>query len=104
MVEKRRGNYIDAHVHVWTSDVRKYPLRPGAKIQDMNPATFPPAEILRHARPSGVNRIVLVQMSFYGFDNSFMLNAIRKSPRVFRGIAVVDRKGKAPDVQMRKLA
>ena len=31
-------------------------------------------DILRHANASGVNRIVLIQMSYYRFDNRYMLD------------------------------
>ena len=104
MNEKKRGGYIDAHVHVWTNDLQKCPLGPGFMAQDMNPAAYVPDQILRDARPSGVDRVVLVQMSYYGYDNSFMLEAIKESPNVFRGIAIVDGKGEQPDAQMRSLA
>jgi predicted TIM-barrel fold metal-dependent hydrolase len=104
MIEKRSARYIDAHVHVWTDDVQKYGLGPRFTAEDMKPAAYLPDEILRHARPSGVDRVVLVQMSYYGFDNSYMLDAINQFPLVFRGIAVIDSKSKAPDVEMRKLA
>jgi len=104
MSQTGRGNYIDAHVHVWTDDLRKYPLAPGYTTQDMKPRAYFPDEILRDARPCGVDRVVLVQMSYYGFDNSFMLEAIKQSPKAFRGIAIVDGKGGEPDAQMRSLA
>lgn len=102
--EKGRRNFIDAHVHVWTNDFQKYPLAEGFTPQDMDPAAFFPDEIVRRAKPSGVNRFVLVQMSYYGFDNSYELHVIRLSPQLFRGIAVVDWKGSAPDAKMRELA
>ena len=104
MNEKKRGGYIDAHVHVWTNDLQKCPLGPGFMAQDMNPAAYVPDQILRDARPSGVDRVVLVQMSYYGYDNSFMLEDIKEFPNVFRGIAIVDGKGEKPDTQMRSLA
>ncbi|MBI3696378.1 MAG: amidohydrolase [Acidobacteria bacterium] len=98
------GNFIDAHVHVWTDDFQKYPLPPGHKPGEMHPPRFLPEDILRPARPSGVNRIVLIQMSYYRFDNSYMLDVIRLRPQVFRGIAIVDWRGKDPDAKMRELA
>ena len=101
---QNHGNFIDAHVHVWTNDFGKYPLAEGFTPKQMKPAVYLPEDILRHARPSGVNRIVLVQMSYYGFDNSYMLDVIRQSPHVFKGIAVVDWKSSNPDVKMRELA
>jgi predicted TIM-barrel fold metal-dependent hydrolase len=102
--DKEPNNYVDAHVHVWTKDLVQYPLARGFTTLEMKPATFLPDEILRHAKPSGVTRVVLVQMSYYGFDNSYMLDVIRQSPKVFKGIAVVDWKGATPDVTMRELA
>ena len=104
MPEKDGGHYVDAHVHVWTNDLQRYPLAAGFTRQDMNPPNFSPEEIRRHATPCGVNRIILVQMSYYGYDNSYLLDTLRQSPQVFRGIAVVDWKSGAPDVEMRKLA
>jgi predicted TIM-barrel fold metal-dependent hydrolase len=62
-------NYIDAHVHVWTPDTLHYPLAKGYKKEDMKPASFTPEELFKHTRPAGVNRVNLIQMSYYGFDN-----------------------------------
>src|SRR5438128_801479 len=61
---------IDAHAHVWTPDVNRYPLAPAFKLADMQPPSFTPEQLLAHARPCGVSRVVLIQMSYYGFDNS----------------------------------
>src|SRR4051812_3707617 len=66
-------NFVDAHVHVWTPDIERYPLAAGYSKADMQPPSFTPEELFRHARPAGVTRINLIQMSFYGFDNSFLL-------------------------------
>ena len=82
--------YIDAHVHVWTDGLEAYPLAPGYTVEQMKPPTFTPRELLAHAEPCGVDRIVLIQMSFYGTDNRYMLDTIAGRPEVFRGVAVVD--------------
>lgn len=58
-------NYIDAHLHVWTHDTAKYPLAPGYKKEDMQPPSFTPEEVFAHAKPNGVTRFVLIQMSYY---------------------------------------
>lgn len=99
----RKNAAIDAHVHVWTPDVKRYPLAEGFTVADMQPPSFTPDELLAIARPAGVGRVVLIQMNFYGFDNRYMLEAIRDYPGVFRGVAVIDEN--APDVvdTMRKL-
>jgi len=85
-----KGAAIDAHVHVWTPDVKRYPLAAGFTPEAMEPRSFTPEELLAQARPAGVARIVLIQMSYYGFDNSYMLEAIRSYPGVFSGVAVID--------------
>jgi predicted TIM-barrel fold metal-dependent hydrolase len=97
-------NYIDAHVHVWTADTKRYPLAPGFKKENMKPAAFEPEQLFKHCKPAGVGRINLIQMSFYGFDNSFMLDTIAKSPDVFVGTAVINPLGKDPGREMDELA
>ena len=101
--EKHHPGYIDAHVHVWTSDTKKYPLAPGYRREQMQPPNFPPEELLSHARPCGVSRIVLIQMSYYGYDNAYMLDTMRRFPGVFSGVAVIDETARPRDV-MRRLA
>ncbi len=55
----------------------------------MSPRVAAPEEVLDHARRSAVDRIVLIQMSYYGYDNSYMLDAMRRCS-AFAGVAVVD--------------
>ena len=95
---------IDAHVHVWTPDVARYPLASGFTVDKIQPPSFTPEELLAQARPAGVSRIVLIQMSFYRFDNRYMLETIARFPGVFRGVAIVDDKSDRPQDAMRELA
>ncbi len=96
--------YIDAHVHVWTDDLERYPLAPGYTRDQMRPPTFTPEELLAHCRPCGVERVVLIQMSYYGYDNSYMLDVMRAYPGVFAGSAVIDPEAERPDDEMLRLA
>lgn len=89
--------YIDAHVHVWTPDLDHYPLAPGYKREDMKPRSFTPEELFKHCKPAGVDRINLIQMSFYGFDNRFMLDMMKLYKDVFVGTAVIDPLSDNPD-------
>ena len=95
---------IDAHVHVWTPDTERYPLAKGFTKADMKPASFTPEELLTHCKPEGVDRIVLIQMSYYGFDNSYMVDTMRRFPGVFGGVGVVDWTARRPDEAMAALA
>lgn len=94
---------IDAHVHVWTPDVQAYPLAPGYTVADMKPASFTPEQLMEHAAPCGVKRVVLIQMSFYGFDNRYMLDVIGRQPDIYRGVAVIDETAN-PRQKMRELS
>jgi predicted TIM-barrel fold metal-dependent hydrolase len=94
--------WIDAHVHVWTDDLARYPIAAGFRKEQMKPARFTPEELLAEARPCGVTRVVLIQMSYYRFDNSYMLDTIARFPGVFRGVAIVD--SNAPDAGARMRA
>jgi predicted TIM-barrel fold metal-dependent hydrolase len=96
--------FIDAHVHVWTDDSAHYPLGPGWKKEDMSPRRFTPQDLFKHTKPAGVGRINLIQMSYYGFDNRYMLDMIALYPDVFVGTAVIDPYGKAPEREMAELA
>jgi predicted TIM-barrel fold metal-dependent hydrolase len=95
--------YIDAHAHIWTSDVARYPLAPGFAIEDMDLPSFTAEELLAHCRPAGVGRANLIQMVFYGFDNSYMLDTISRYPDDFVGTAIVDPLGPDPANAMRTL-
>ncbi|MCA9138238.1 MAG: amidohydrolase [Planctomycetales bacterium] len=83
-------HYIDAHAHVWTPDTTAYPLDKRYDVSSMQPPSFTAKQLLSHAEPSGVGRVVLIQMSFYGFDNSYMLDVIQQYPGKFSGVAVID--------------
>src|SRR4029453_17875713 len=100
--------YIDAHVHVWTDDTDHYPLAAGWKKADMQPQRFTPEDLFKHTKPAGVDRVNLIQMSFYypkdlsgrmvnGFDNRYLLDMIALYPGVFVGTAVIDPLAEAPD-------
>jgi len=98
------GSYVDTHVHIWTDDFEKYPLTQGVSPEEMMPRVFSCEDILHHAKPNGVSRVVLIQMSYYGSDNSYMLEAVRRRPEVFAGIAVVDWHSSDLETKMLRLA
>jgi predicted TIM-barrel fold metal-dependent hydrolase len=96
--------YIDAHAHIWTPDVAHYPLAAGFKVSDMQPPSFTAQELLAHCLPAGVGRVNLIQMSYYEFDNRYMLDMIKLYADRFVGTAIVDPFGVDPAREMRSLA
>lgn len=95
--------YIDAHSHIWTPDTGHYPLAAGFRRANMEPSSFTVQELLERAKPAGVKRVVLIQMSFYGYDNRYMLDAIKMYPGQFSGVAVIDQNQLHPDLEMKEL-
>ena len=43
-------------------------------------------------------------MSYYGYDNSYILEAVRRQPDIFRGVAVIDWNSSDPEAKMLRLA
>ena len=75
---------IDTHGHVFTrsltmSDERRYTPAYDAPI----------ASYLKMLDENGISHGVLVQPSFLGTDNSYMLKALRQAPTRLRGVAVL---------------
>ncbi len=98
-----RNGYVDAHVHVWTADTKTYPLAPGNQEAGMQPFRVTPEQLFVHTIPSGISRIVLIQINFYGNDNSYMLDMMRRYKGVLGGVGIVDRNNN-PREAMLKLA
>ncbi|MEY2689859.1 MAG: hypothetical protein RL375_4058, partial [Pseudomonadota bacterium] len=73
----------DTHVHVFDADT---PVRPG----HYQPAHRPLQQIESSAAALGITRLVLVQPSVYGTNNSLLLRALAQGQGRHRGIAVVD--------------
>ena len=83
--------HIDAHAHVWSDDLAKYPLGPWATPAAMKPATFTDDELLAVAKPHGMDRIVLIQHApLHGYDNSYILDCARKRPGTFSVVAMIN--------------
>lgn len=96
--------WIDAHSHIWTRDVEKFPLAKGQTIADLKPPSFTAEELIKVAEPEGVKRVVLIQHhTYHGWDNSYLIDAARRYPDRFRVVGMVDDTEPHPDAAMRKL-
>jgi len=97
-------DWIDAHVHVWTPDTAKYPISSNFQMIDMQPPSFTADELFAHCRPVGVNRVVLIQMSFYEYDHRYMLDVMAAHPNTFSGVALIDYRADDLVFKMKELA
>jgi predicted TIM-barrel fold metal-dependent hydrolase len=94
--ETTRITGIDTHAHVFE---RGLPL---ANARRYAPAYDAPlSAYLAQLDAHGVSHGVLIQPSFLGTDNSYMLAALRQAPQRLRGVAVVD--PTAPDTFLTQL-
>jgi predicted TIM-barrel fold metal-dependent hydrolase len=83
--------WIDAHSHIWPPETDQFPLVAGQTKKDLNPPSFTDDELMAIARPEGVGRVVLIQHSVYHlFDNSYLIDAVRRHPKRFRIVGMVD--------------
>jgi predicted TIM-barrel fold metal-dependent hydrolase len=76
---------IDTHAHIFK---RGLPLAPGARYTSDYDA--PVEDYLKQLDANGMTHGVLVQISFLGTDNSYILDGIKQSKGRLKGIAVVD--------------
>jgi predicted TIM-barrel fold metal-dependent hydrolase len=83
--------YIDAHSHIWTRDVQKYPLAKGKTVADLAPPSFTAEELIRVAKSENVDRVVLIAHNpYYDFDNAYLLDSAAKYPQIFRIVGALD--------------
>ena len=102
--QKKPAGYIDAHSHIWTRDVTKFPLAAGKTVADLDPPSFTISELMDVARPQGVDRVVLIAHNiYYGFDNRYLVHAANLYPETFRVVGMVDDTKPHPDVEMKRL-
>lgn len=76
---------VDSHAHVFSRGLNLAATRRYAPDYDA-----PLAEYLNHLRAHGLSHGVLVQPSFLGTDNSYLLAALRLAPGQLRGVVVLE--------------
>ncbi|HEY0981963.1 amidohydrolase family protein, partial [Schlesneria sp.] len=77
---------------------------PGLTKADLKPASFTDDELMAVARPEGVGRVVLIQHSVYHlFDNSYLIDAVKRHPKLFRIQGMVDDHQPKPGEAMKAL-
>lgn len=76
---------VDCHAHVFLQDM---PLAAARRYTPSGDAT--PADYLGLLDAHGVTHGVLVQPSFLGTDNGFLLNTLRAQPQRLRGVVMLE--------------
>lgn len=76
---------VDTHAHIFRQDL---PMVPNRRYSPHYDALV--EQYLEHLDRHGLSHGVLIQPSFLGTDNSFMVEALRRFPQRLRAVAVVD--------------
>ena len=87
---------IDTHAHVFA---RSLPMADARRYTPAYDVTV--EEYLARLDAHGMSHGVLVQPSFLGSDNSYLLQAIARAPKRLRGIAMID--AQCEDTQLQAL-
>jgi len=86
-----RPGHIDAHSHIWTSDVKRFPLAPGKTVADLKPRSFTPQTLIALGKTEGVTRHVLISHGpYHGFNNDYYVYTAKKYPGVFAIVGAMD--------------
>ncbi len=80
---------VESHVHIWTQD-DAFPFAP--TLPDVPaPTNDATAEMLLEVtRRAGVDHVVMVQPSTYGWDNRYLADSIARYPDRLAGVCLVD--------------
>ena len=82
---------IDSHVHVWTLGVPPF-------IHNDDMSTQRPEypglveDLIRYMDLNKIDRTVLIQCMYHGYDNSYMCDCLRRFPDRLHGVALIDPK------------
>lgn len=79
---------VDAHVHAWIPPSEAYPWQPLGNLAPEVPWTI--EEQVAAMTRVGIDRAILVQMSWYGYDNRYLLDCARRYPGLFGIVGMVD--------------
>jgi predicted TIM-barrel fold metal-dependent hydrolase len=84
---------IDIHPHIVSPDTKRYPLAPIGGIQSNwsseRPTTY--QDLLKSMEEAGVDKAAIVHSSTaYGFDNSYVADAVAAVPSRFTGVYSID--------------
>jgi L-fuconolactonase len=82
---------IDSHVHVWSSTPRNLARFPFAAGANVPPALDAGVEgLIERMKKNRVDRTVLIQVIHYRWDNSYLVDCLRRFPKLFAGVCRVD--------------
>ena len=81
---------IDTHMHVWTTDWERYPFAPPEPSMQRPEESNTDEEVIAGMHQHGVDFTVLVQVRYYGWDNRYLADCLRRYPGRFAAQGLID--------------
>lgn len=81
---------VDTHMHVWTTDWARYPFAPPEAAMKPPEESNTAEEVLEMTARHGVDFTVLVQVRYYGRDNRYLADCLRRYPGKFAAQGLID--------------
>jgi L-fuconolactonase len=91
---------VDAHTHVWTLDPAAHPWQPTLSHVPIPTEAVTKTHLVGEMDAADVEWAVLVQPSVYGWDNSYLCDAIAAHPDRLAGVCLVDPDDAAAPAQL----
>ena len=80
---------VESHVHIWIQD-KAYPFAPTLPDVPVPTSDATAEMLLAETGPAGVDHVVLVQPSTYGWDNRYLADSIARYPQQLAGVCLVN--------------
>ena len=80
---------IDSHVHVWTLGAPPYAHNDDMSTQrPQSPGLV--ENLIRYMDLNQIDRTVLIQCMYHGYDNSYLCHCLRRFPDRLHGVALLE--------------
>ena len=89
MGERENTLLIDSHVHVWTDGSPPFTHNDGMTTSRPDYPGYV-EDLIAFMDKNGIDRTVLIQCMYHGYDNSYMCDCISRFPNRLHGVALID--------------
>jgi predicted TIM-barrel fold metal-dependent hydrolase len=82
---------VDAHMHVWTDDLARFPIsHPYDPSFKLPPIAGSVEMLIEEMDRYAIGYAVLVQVIYYGWDNRYLAQCVQRYPKRFRAQGLID--------------
>jgi predicted TIM-barrel fold metal-dependent hydrolase len=85
-----KSSVIDTHMHVWSMDTKRYPFGPPEPKYSLPKDDGSVELFLKEMKQDGLDLAVLVQPRYYGWDNRYIADCVRRFPKLFVGHGLIN--------------